>query len=682
MNNLSLLNNLNLMNKSGLRDRSFFQQFKSTDLGLSLRQLSAKETAVIRARRSIDNVEADFTEKDILNGTLLNWTVPASILALYNNKMWFDKVNDVVQFGDIPAFELNDFVIRVKGVVGNSGNVEYMACIQGDIAGGDLQGILIRKDSDNKISVLLKIPSSGSFFTLTSSTTYPVGSLVDIRIVKNGTNIELFINEISRASSSSAPATVDYSLTANPMTQLGAGWTGSGSSTYFTGVIYDFSIADGSDVVISSYLGYGVANSDWEDQVGGNDGTVVGTPALFTGQTFNAFIPRWYDQKVPSTRRKMYFADEENVLISNINLTGNFFIQQKFVIKDFSGTKGTLSDSSGSLESYGFSANNTFFYFIGATTYSITLDITLDINKEYLLRFERNSNVISVWIDGVLQTNTVAVPSTQFKVQFIGGFRKLVGTTWDININNVARYIGGGEKSSDWLDQIGTNHGSPQSTTGVGLASVSIDDWTTLSEDFIQPTAVSQPSIILDGAVNLSDGQPAILFDGVNYFIYSARRLAVNLSANDAQVAMVTEIKNPTSDSTYLMAEADVVSPYSSNFIFLATVGTANLWVNVTEFGTKTSGQHALAFKKTGGAGAGTRTFETFKNGAVDEVAKTATVNNDTFIVPYRTVIGGRADGVSTFFGGKIQEVIVARNTTNDIIKIQKNQMKYFAITA
>jgi hypothetical protein len=633
-------------------ESAFLSKFSDTDLGLSLRQLSAKETAVIRARRSIDNIEADFSEKDILDGTLLNWTLPTGALALYSQRMYWNGDTDYVL---LPAMAgatsatvvITGIFLPVNGmlVANNTGTAVFAgAYTSGDNANLPTGTILVDGSSDwgTTRGHLYTALTDGQIHTVTISGFNLANFTAGIRICHYG-----------------------------------------GASNRTRGTIYNVTIDETTDGIVDhSYQGYGNTDADWLDLIGTAHGTVVGTPALFTGQTFNAFMPRWYDQKVPSTRRKMYFADEEVVTISNITLVGDFFIEQKFVIKDFSGTKGTLSDSSGALESYGFSANNTFYYFIGATTYTITLDVTLDVNKEYTLRFERNSDVISVWIDGVLQTNTVAVPSTQFKVQFIGGFRKLFGTTWDININNVARYVGGGTKTSDWLDTIGTNHGTPSATTGVGLASVSIDDWTTLSEDFIQPTAVSQPSIILDGAVNLSDGQPALLFDGVNDFIYSARRLAVNFSANDAQIALVTEVKNPTSGSVYLMAEADVVSPYSSNFIFLATVGTANFWVNVTEFGTKTSGQHALAVRKTGGAGAGTRTFETFKNGAVDEVAKDATVNNDTFIAPYRTVIGGRADGATTFFSGKLQEVIVARNTTNDIIKIQKNQMKYFAITA
>jgi len=67
------------------------------------------------------------------------------------------------------------------------------------------------------------------------------------------------------------------------------------SGLYFKGLIYDFSLS-GSAVKNFAFNGYGNTNGDWEDQVGSNDGTVVGSPALFSGQGFDAFVTTLYDQ--------------------------------------------------------------------------------------------------------------------------------------------------------------------------------------------------------------------------------------------------------------------------------------------------------------------------------------------------------------------------------------------------
>ena len=48
---------------------------------------------------------------------------------------------------------------------------------------------------------------------------------------------------------------------------------------YFDGVLANCIIKDSSGDVVFTWNGYGNANSDWEDQVGSNDGTVVGSPA-------------------------------------------------------------------------------------------------------------------------------------------------------------------------------------------------------------------------------------------------------------------------------------------------------------------------------------------------------------------------------------------------------------------
>jgi len=53
----------------------------------------------------------------------------------------------------------------------------------------------------------------------------------------------------------------------------------SGDSSIFKGTVYDLIINNGT-ADIASYNGYGNTDSDWTDQVGSNNGTVNGSPAL------------------------------------------------------------------------------------------------------------------------------------------------------------------------------------------------------------------------------------------------------------------------------------------------------------------------------------------------------------------------------------------------------------------
>jgi hypothetical protein len=60
------------------------------------------------------------------------------------------------------------------------------------------------------------------------------------------------------------------------------------------GVIRDVQI-EVSGSLVSSYLGNGNTNASWEDQTGSNDGTVNGSPALYSGQMFGGVQSKFYD---------------------------------------------------------------------------------------------------------------------------------------------------------------------------------------------------------------------------------------------------------------------------------------------------------------------------------------------------------------------------------------------------
>jgi hypothetical protein len=84
---------------------------------------------------------------------------------------------------------------------------------------------------------------------------------------------------------------------------------------------------------------------------------------------------------------------------------------------------------------------------------------------------------------------------------------------------------------------------------------------------------------------------------------------------------------------------------------------------------------------KTGGAGTGSRTFQAYRNGAVSGASGLATVNSEANNI---SAIGSTATltpAVNEYFTGTIQELVVFRNTTNDVSKIQNNQFKRFKIT-
>ena len=192
--------------------------------------------------------------------------------------------------------------------------------------------------------------------------------------------------------------------------------------------------------------------------------------------------------------------------------------------------------------------------------------------------------------------------------------------------------------------------------------------------NLLQTLASKQPQIAINGVVILENGKPAMEFDGVDDFFFTDN-YAVELSANDAQVFAV----NTPVYGIYLLTEGDSVSPYSSNFILGDSNATSALWVNATEFGSEqVNAQQVFGFEKTGGSGTGSKTFQTFNNGATDGVSGIATVNEEVF---GRTAIGSSAEGLNSFYKGKLQSIIVYKNLDNDYVSVMNTIKSFYQIT-
>ena len=189
------------------------------------------------------------------------------------------------------------------------------------------------------------------------------------------------------------------------------------------------------------------------------------------------------------------------------------------------------------------------------------------------------------------------------------------------------------------------------------------------SNDAVQATAAEQPKI-WDASTGLvtEDGKPALDFDGVDDSLATPDYI-VELSQNNATVLSVTKAL----DSRYILVEADVESPYSSNFILGDSDGGSILWVNVTEFGVQPpTTQALLGFTYDG------TNFQAYLNGATSGSAGTATVNTEIF---NQTVIGSRADQSDSFYTGLIQEIITYKSDqTANLTAMQNNINDYYDI--
>jgi hypothetical protein len=194
------------------------------------------------------------------------------------------------------------------------------------------------------------------------------------------------------------------------------------------------------------------------------------------------------------------------------------------------------------------------------------------------------------------------------------------------------------------------------------------------SNDATQTTTGNQPKIY-DSATGVvtENGKPAVSFDGSNDYLKTSDYI-VELSQNAASLFAVSQ-SDALSNNQYLLSEGDSSDPYSSQFILGGggnLSGNIIIWVNSTEFGTMQTGQRLSGFDYN------QSTFQAYLDGDASGSAATATVNTETSLYSY---IGTRADGTTSFFNGKIQELITYKtDKSTDRIGIETKINDFYSI--
>ena len=181
----------------------------------------------------------------------------------------------------------------------------------------------------------------------------------------------------------------------------------------------------------------------------------------------------------------------------------------------------------------------------------------------------------------------------------------------------------------------------------------------------------NEPTIYTGGALVKENGKLALDFDGTDDYLKTSDYI-VELSQNAASLFAVTQTDNLNTNN-YILSEGDSLSPYSSQFI-LGGGGSSNgdsiLWANSTLFGTMQTGQRLIGFDYN------QTNFQAYMDGAASGSAAAATVNTETSLYSY---IGTRADGTSSFFNGKLQELITYKTNKSTVrTDIEENVGDYF----
>jgi hypothetical protein len=268
-----------LIPRSVASSNYLLRQYGGAAAAYSLQRLDTSVENVVRARRSTDDAEADFTAQEVSGGSLREFALNndadlirfADQAVAADERMYFDGSNDYVSL----PFDTSSCT--------NATITLYDVTIQDDT------GILLVNGGSGSPFVMCY--QSGSTSSSSSTSGSPTTYVDDVAIGSTRDNLYAALSD-------GLPHKVEV---------RGADLTGWGNiprlGWYFlspfqvTGIIGRVSVDyTGDGTLDADYLGQGNTDADWEDQVGSNDGTVNGTPALFSGQGFDAYVTTLYDQ--------------------------------------------------------------------------------------------------------------------------------------------------------------------------------------------------------------------------------------------------------------------------------------------------------------------------------------------------------------------------------------------------
>jgi hypothetical protein len=263
----------------------------------SLRNLSTTYTGnVVDVRRSSGGTES-FTAAEVADGTLTDWVL-APVSSLIGNRMFFDGVDDYVSFSDATNIrpESSNFSVSITVTLpandaqpliskGNAGSADIGYSII--IAAGNL--ISVRCNADGTVAQR----ASQSY----DASALPAGNYtIKLEIDRDNAVIKGYLDgsNVGWINGGGGPSSNDITGfgSINNTDDLYVGKT---SLAFFAGILNELSVSKNSTDILYA-LGNGNTDAAWVDQIGSNDGTVNGSPELFTGQGYDGFVSKWYDQ--------------------------------------------------------------------------------------------------------------------------------------------------------------------------------------------------------------------------------------------------------------------------------------------------------------------------------------------------------------------------------------------------
>jgi hypothetical protein len=617
----------------------------AAEAAYSLRNLSDSYTGnVVDVRRSSDDAEDSFTAAEVADGTLADWVV-GDVADLIDDAQYFNGTNAQVIIPDSADFTFSTS-IDVSADVLLTSNAASGIINKGIGTSGSREWSLLITSSNQLQFVVFDESLSTSVNVTTSD--FPVNEIFTVRGYYDGSAIYLYVNGVEKAITEGVIAIENLSADIQLGNSLAA-------SRHLQGIVSNVSISvNGNEV--AHYKGTGA--TPWDDTIGSNDGTPSNL-VTFTGQGYNGFVSKWYDQSgndnhaTQTTAASQPKIVDAGVLVSrgldfdgvddhldlpSQTLSNEFQVLSVLSVNGTSDEKALLaSNVSGNFVR--FNAGNTtvnYQFSAGATdTVSLNNPNPLTQNQEYLIGFMRNeADSVSASINGITQTDQEADSNT-FTYHTIGIRQNVLdpfnGTIQEIIIYNSDQSDNRTAIESNIGDYYGINLPSGVDTENNEVDGF-VETWYDQSgngNDATQQVSGSQPKIVDAGSLVSLNGATGIDFTFSSSFFTLDSTLSLGVT-----FSLFSSLK-PTNSNARIMsgtssapridfenASPDVVELVSNNFVedkkldlsssniigrqTLFSLTNNNTAVNVFDGGTASSENPVLlagtfSFRRIGG---------------------------------------------------------------------------------
>lgn len=247
----------------------------------SLRNLSSTYTGnVVDVRRSSDSTVQGFTASQVADGTLTSFVNVGNQYTGY--PLFAPSAFARITLGShIELLATNDWSMKFKLIMGEDSSNGY-GILRNTAASNN--GSMFLPSTRNKLGFT---NDSGSFINVHLTTLINKGQPADIEIInEGGSGVTVKIDGVT-SSSQTYIGDITFNSFAN-----GRGRAGER-------VIFDVEVdLTGDGIVDHKYAGDGITNSNWVDQVGSNNGTILNSSYItaYNNEFTDGFASKWYDQ--------------------------------------------------------------------------------------------------------------------------------------------------------------------------------------------------------------------------------------------------------------------------------------------------------------------------------------------------------------------------------------------------